>query len=180
MPGVESRTASALYGLGPNIPGDPLLPSPLKDEASNAFQILFPFALFADHARRRVAHALQFFRDSLSSSRPSRNGSYRLFRSRCASVAVEPKTVESRCGAVTVGPSIAVAAPFGWRCPMSQTMAPFPHPAHRTGHADFPHPALGQDITPSPTTRRASSWSDARARSARGGARVDRSRLCAA
>jgi len=40
---------------------------------------------------------------------------------------------------------IAVAAPFGWRCPMSQTLAPFPHPAHRTGHADLPHPALGQD-----------------------------------
>src|SRR5216684_6994394 len=28
-------------------------------------------------------------------------------------------------------------------------MAPFPHPAHRTGHADLPHPALGQDFTPS-------------------------------
>ena len=27
-------------------------------------------------------------------------------------------------------------------------MAPFPHPAHRTGHADLPHPALGQDFTP--------------------------------
>ena len=26
-------------------------------------------------------------------------------------------------------------------------MAPFPHPAHRTGQADFPHPALGQDFT---------------------------------
>src|SRR5882757_9695215 len=26
-------------------------------------------------------------------------------------------------------------------------MAPFPHPA-RTGHADLPHPALGQDFTP--------------------------------
>ena len=25
----------------------------------------------------------------------------------------------------------------------------------RTGHADLPHPALGQDVTPSPTTRRA-------------------------
>src|SRR3981189_777009 len=28
-------------------------------------------------------------------------------------------------------------------------MVPFPHPAHRTGHADLPHPALGQDFTPS-------------------------------
>ena len=27
-------------------------------------------------------------------------------------------------------------------------MAPFPHPAHRTGRAVFPHPALGQDLTP--------------------------------
>ncbi|MGC1890356.1 MAG: hypothetical protein WA709_30450 [Stellaceae bacterium] len=25
---------------------------------------------------------------------------------------------------------------------------------HRTGHADLPHPALGQDFTPSPTTGR--------------------------
>src|SRR5260370_19835743 len=28
-------------------------------------------------------------------------------------------------------------------------MAPFPHPAHGTGQADLPHPALGQDFTPS-------------------------------
>src|SRR4029077_6387813 len=27
-------------------------------------------------------------------------------------------------------------------------MTPFPHPAHRSGQADFPHPALGQDFTP--------------------------------
>jgi hypothetical protein len=33
-------------------------------------------------------------------------------------------------------------------------MSPFPHPSHRTGHADFPHPALGQDFTPSPTGAR--------------------------
>src|SRR5258707_4174466 len=26
-------------------------------------------------------------------------------------------------------------------------MSPFSHPAHRTGQADFPHPALGQDFT---------------------------------
>src|SRR5438045_158216 len=49
-------------------------------------------------------------------------------------------------------PNISVAAPFVWRCLTGSTVAPFPHPAHRTGHADFPHPALGQDITPSPTT----------------------------
>ena len=27
-------------------------------------------------------------------------------------------------------------------------MTPFSHPAHRTGQADLPHPALGQDFTP--------------------------------
>src|ERR1700716_3401979 len=43
--------------------------------------------------------------------------------------------------------NIAVAAPFVWRCLSGSTMAPFPHPAHRTGQADFPHPALGQDFT---------------------------------
>ena len=42
---------------------------------------------------------------------------------------------------------ISVAASFDWRCLSGSTMAPFPHPAHRTGQADFPHPALGQDFT---------------------------------
>jgi hypothetical protein len=50
----------------------------------------------------------------------------------------------------------------------------------RTGQADLPHPALGQDLTPSPTTRRAQACSDARARSARKDAGVDRSRPCVA
>src|SRR5471030_1194815 len=36
-------------------------------------------------------------------------------------------------------------------------MAPFPHPAHRTGQADFPHPALGQDFTLSRGTPSAAS-----------------------
>jgi hypothetical protein len=45
--------------------------------------------------------------------------------------------------------SLSVSAPFVWRCLNSQTVTPFPHPAHRTGHADLPHPALGQDFTPS-------------------------------
>ncbi len=40
---------------------------------------------------------------------------------------------------------LSVAAPFVWRYPSNLTVTPFPHPAHRTGHADFPHPALGQD-----------------------------------
>src|SRR3982074_1054335 len=36
-------------------------------------------------------------------------------------------------------------------------MAPFPHPAHRTGQADFPHPALEQDFTLSRATPSAAS-----------------------
>jgi hypothetical protein len=43
--------------------------------------------------------------------------------------------------------NISVPAPFVWRCLTDSTMAPFPHPAHRTGHAELPHPALGQDFT---------------------------------
>ena len=31
------------------------------------------------------------------------------------------------------------------------TESPFPLPAHRTGRADFPHPALGQELILSPT-----------------------------
>jgi hypothetical protein len=44
----------------------------------------------------------------------------------------------------------------------------------RTQQADFPHCALGQDLTPSPTTGRGRAGSDVRARSTRRGARVDR------
>src|SRR5437016_6904678 len=53
--------------------------------------------------------------------------------------------------------NISVAAPFVWRCLNGSTMAPFPHPAHRTGQADFPHPALGQDFTLSRATPSAAS-----------------------
>jgi hypothetical protein len=45
-------------------------------------------------------------------------------------------------------PNISVAASFVWRCLTGSTVTPFPHPAHRTGRADLPHPALGQDLTP--------------------------------
>src|SRR5437763_13977815 len=72
-------------------------------------------------------------------------------------------------------PNISVAAPFVWRCLIGSTMAPFPHPAHRTGHADFPHPALGQDITPSPTTGPAQAVLRVRAGRAHKRERVDSS-----
>ena len=51
----------------------------------------------------------------------------------------------------SVSPGSTVAAPFVWRCLNCLNMTPFPHPAHRTGRADFLHPALGQVIMPSPT-----------------------------
>ena len=44
--------------------------------------------------------------------------------------------------------NISVAASFVWWSLSGSTMTPFPRPAHRTGQADFPHPALGQDVTP--------------------------------
>src|SRR6266481_4864949 len=89
-----------------------------------------------------------------------------------------PLCVESRCDAVALGSNISVAAPFVRRCLNGSTMAPFSHPAHRTGLADFPHPALGQNFTPSPTARRAQAGSGVRGQSARKDARVDRSRPC--
>src|SRR5689334_12686920 len=63
---------------------------------------------------------------------------------------------------------------------LGRPLLPFSHPAHRTGHADLPHPALGQDLTPSPTTGRGQAVSGVRAGSARKGARVDSSRPCVA
>ena len=81
---------------------------------------------------------------------------------------------------MALGRACLFAAPFVWRCLSGSTVAPFPHPPHRTGQADFLHPALGQDLTPSSTARRAQAGSDVRARSARRGARVDSSRPCVA
>src|SRR5437588_8889747 len=87
-----------------------------------------------------------------------------------------PKSVESRCDAVALGSNISVAAPFVWRCLTNSTMASFPHLAHRTGRARLRHPALGQDLTPSPMPGRAQVGTGVRARSARKGAGVDKPR----
>ena len=75
---------------------------------------------------------------------------------------------------------LSVAARFLWRCPRNLAVIPSPHPAHRTGRADFPHPALGQDFTPTPTPRCVLARSGVRDRSARKDARVDMSRPCVA
>src|SRR6266568_2534605 len=57
------------------------------------------------------------------------------------------KGVESRCGAVTLGRTYPLPPLSSGGALVVHTIAPFPHPAHRTGQADFPHPALGQDFT---------------------------------
>jgi len=71
---------------------------------------------------------------------------------------------------------ISVSAPFVWRCLTGAALAPFPHPAHRTGRADFPHPALGQGFTPSPTARCARARPGVPGQNGHTGARVDSSR----
>jgi len=45
------------------------------------------------------------------------------------------------------GCSLSVSDPFVCRCLTSGTMVPSSHPAHRTGRADLPHPALGEKVT---------------------------------
>src|ERR1035438_1954869 len=56
-----------------------------------------------------------------------------------------------RCG-------LSVAGPFVRRCLTSLTMLPFPHPAHRTGCADFPLPPLGERFTMSHTGDGVAAW----------------------
>ena len=67
-------------------------------------------------------------------------------RSACARRACR---VEDRRGGGRFG--LSVAPRFLWECLTSRTLTPFPVPAHRTVHADFPHTALGQGITRSHT-----------------------------
>ena len=61
-----------------------------------------------------------------------------------------PHTCRSQCssGSAQLGrvgmwrgggrPGMCVSAPFVWRCLSGSSITPFPHPSHRTGHADFP------------------------------------------
>src|SRR3954462_11143097 len=43
---------------------------------------------------------------------------------------------------------ISVSAPFVWRCLTGAALAPFPHPAHRTGRADLSGSAAITDFCP--------------------------------
>ena len=55
----------------------------------------------------------------------------------------EIKQVESSLSAVAVGGACPLSPRFLWECLNSLTVTRFPRPAHRTGLAVFPHPALG-------------------------------------
>jgi hypothetical protein len=72
---------------------------------------------------------------------PKRASKGILFSAICSALRFYTAKVESRCDAVALGSNISVAAPFVRRCLTGSTVAPFSHPAHRTGQADFPHPA---------------------------------------
>src|SRR6266446_4711028 len=86
--------------------------------------------------------------------------------------------VESGCGAVAVGraclfPPLSSGGALVAR-PWLRFHIPLIEPDMRLSL----HPALGQDLTPSPTARRAQAGSDARARRSRKGAAVDSCRPC--
>src|ERR1700730_8752400 len=77
---------------------------------------------------------------------------------------IAPRAHGSLGFAITAWPSGRIMAPFrfnrhhgttGRLQPPRHISTLIAHPAHRTGGADFPHPALGQDFTPSPTAGRA-------------------------
>ena len=64
------------------------------------------------------------------------------------------KSVESKTGAPSLGSGFLLLL-FRFNAgDTPSTLLTFPAPANRTGRADFPHPVLGQNITPSPTTHR--------------------------
>ena len=50
-----------------------------------------------------------------------------------------------------VGEAYPLAGSFVCRCLTSAAVLRFHIPAHRTGQAGFPHPALGEGFTRSPT-----------------------------
>jgi hypothetical protein len=52
------------------------------------------------------------------------------------------------------GSNVSLSSPFVWQCHCGSTLAPSCSPAHRTGHADLQHQALGQNVPPPPTTCR--------------------------
>ena len=95
---------------------------------------------------KATASHLDSTRDALQSRHPSKFVVRSALRPNQISFSHDQGRVEMWRGGCRL--NMSVAASFDWRCLSGSTMAPFPHPAHRTGQADFPHPALGQDFTP--------------------------------
>jgi hypothetical protein len=73
--------------------------------------------------------------------------------------------VESRTGAVTLASRWRLDSAFAAPASIRFGLALFPVPAHRTGQAELPHPALGKDarpirrVTPSATSEQNSTGS---------------------
>ena len=65
------------------------------------------------------------------------------------------RLVESECGAVALGRTYLLPPLSSGGALVVQPWLRFHIPLIEPGHADLPHPALGQDFTPSPTARRA-------------------------
>src|SRR6201987_2916149 len=90
------------------------------------------------------------------------------------------KRVASRWGAVVLGRTYLLPPLSSGGALVVRPWLRFHIPLIEPGRADFPHPALGQDFTPSPTARHARARSGVRARSARRDEGVDKSRPCVA
>src|SRR6266478_6182256 len=117
----------------------PLFQGPrLSEAATEASLSCMVILLVGENGQHAPTHAL---RSRISVRLGSRTGRRRASRS-----VAESGRVEMWRGCCR--PNISVSASFVWRCLSGSTVTPFPHPAHRTGRADLPHPALGQDLTP--------------------------------
>src|SRR5271169_5189006 len=86
--------------------------------------------------------------------------------------------VESGCGAVAVGRACLLPPLSSGGALVARPWLRFHIPLIEPDMRISLHPALGQDLTPSSTARRAQAGSDARARGSRRGAGVDSCRPC--
>ena len=73
---------------------------------------------------------------------------------------VVPFLVESGCGAVALGLAYQFPPHSSGGVSLAKLLLRFHIPLLRTGLVALPHPALGQDLTPSPTARRAQALPD--------------------
>jgi hypothetical protein len=87
-----------------------------------------------------------------------RNNRVSLFFARWARRCDQSRRVESRTGAVAGVSRWRLDWAFAASASIRFDMALFPVPAHRTGLADFPHPALGKDSRLRPRKVRGPVW----------------------